>query len=122
MRHMNGNWNPSWTCFNVNNVVVFSKNVWTVFFSSLFCMAPTIGEKDAAQDGDQTVSVEEFTEGCLKLHGPARSVDLYSLRQQKPGAPFSCRARGLFFFLGDFPGWFFWVVCLGEFFGVSFSG
>ncbi|CAE7935355.1 Cacna1f [Symbiodinium sp. KB8] len=31
-------------------------------------------------DGDHTISVEEFTERCLKLHGPARSADLYALR------------------------------------------
>mmetsp|Transcript_43767 Transcript_43767/g.102135 ORF Transcript_43767/g.102135 Transcript_43767/m.102135 type:complete len:527 (+) Transcript_43767:71-1651(+) len=33
-------------------------------------------------DGDHTISVEEFTERCLQLHGPARSVDLYALKKQ----------------------------------------
>ena len=33
-------------------------------------------------DGDSCVSVEEFTERCLQLHGPARSADLFALRQQ----------------------------------------
>ena len=28
------------------------------------------------------MSVEEFTERCLQLHGPARSADLFALRQQ----------------------------------------
>lgn len=32
-------------------------------------------------DGDHTVSVEEFTERCMQLHGPARSADLFALRQ-----------------------------------------
>mmetsp|Transcript_22824 Transcript_22824/g.52850 ORF Transcript_22824/g.52850 Transcript_22824/m.52850 type:complete len:570 (-) Transcript_22824:77-1786(-) len=32
-------------------------------------------------DGDHTISVDEFTERCLQLHGPARSADLYALRQ-----------------------------------------
>ncbi|CAJ1334596.1 unnamed protein product, partial [Effrenium voratum] len=53
------------------------------FFESL-----EIGAMDAwtlfmslDMDGDHTISVEEFTERCLKLHGPARSADLFALRQ-----------------------------------------
>ncbi|CAE7204204.1 Scn11a [Symbiodinium necroappetens] len=33
-------------------------------------------------DGDYIVSLEEFTERCMQLHGPARSVDLYAMKQQ----------------------------------------
>jgi len=33
-------------------------------------------------DGDYIVSLEEFTERCIQLHGPARSVDLYAMKQQ----------------------------------------
>ena len=33
-------------------------------------------------DGDSYVSVEEFTERCMQLHGPARSADLFALRHQ----------------------------------------
>jgi len=33
-------------------------------------------------DGDHTVGVDEFVERCLQLHGPARSTDLFALRQQ----------------------------------------
>ncbi|CAJ1448643.1 unnamed protein product [Effrenium voratum] len=54
------------------------------FFESL-----QIGAMDAwtlfvslDMDGDHTISVEEFTERCLQLHGPARSADLFALRQQ----------------------------------------
>lgn len=32
-------------------------------------------------DGDHTISVDEFTERCVQLHGPARSADIYALRQ-----------------------------------------
>ena len=33
------------------------------------------------KDGDHTISVDEFTERCMQLHGPAKSADLYALRQ-----------------------------------------
>eukprot|EP00439_Symbiodinium_sp_Y106_P084891 s12_g26.t3 len=33
-------------------------------------------------DGDHTISLEEFSERCMQLHGPARSVDLYALVKQ----------------------------------------
>lgn len=33
-------------------------------------------------DGDHLVSYEDFTERCLQLHGAARSVDLFALKQQ----------------------------------------
>ncbi|CAE7555928.1 KCNA1 [Symbiodinium sp. CCMP2592] len=33
-------------------------------------------------DGDHLISFEEFKERCLQLHGPARSVDLFALKQQ----------------------------------------
>lgn len=32
-------------------------------------------------DGDHTISVDEFMERCMQLHGPARSVDLYALKK-----------------------------------------
>lgn len=33
-------------------------------------------------NGDHTISVEEFSERCMQLHGPARSVDLYALKKE----------------------------------------
>lgn len=33
-------------------------------------------------DGDFVVSIDEFVERCMQLHGSARSVDLYALKQQ----------------------------------------
>ena len=33
-------------------------------------------------DGDNVISLRDFTERCIQLHGPARSVDLYALTQQ----------------------------------------
>ncbi|CAJ1379963.1 unnamed protein product [Effrenium voratum] len=33
-------------------------------------------------DGDHTISVDEFMERCMQLHGPARSVDLYAIKKQ----------------------------------------
>eukprot|EP00913_Durusdinium_trenchii_P029884 g28003.t1 len=33
-------------------------------------------------DGDNVISLKDFTERCIQLHGPARSVDLYALTQQ----------------------------------------
>ncbi|CAJ1413383.1 unnamed protein product, partial [Effrenium voratum] len=33
-------------------------------------------------DGDNVISLKDFTERCMQLHGPARSVDLYALTQQ----------------------------------------
>lgn len=33
-------------------------------------------------DGDNVISLNDFTERCIQLHGPARSVDLYALTQQ----------------------------------------
>jgi len=33
------------------------------------------------KDGDHTISVDEFTERCMQLHGPAKSADLYAIRQ-----------------------------------------
>lgn len=54
------------------------------FFESL-----QIGAMDAwtlfvslDMDGDSYVSIEEFTERCMQLHGPARSADLFALRHQ----------------------------------------
>ncbi|CAK8995082.1 unnamed protein product [Durusdinium trenchii] len=32
-------------------------------------------------DGDNVISLQDFSERCVQLHGPARSVDLYSLKQ-----------------------------------------
>lgn len=32
-------------------------------------------------DGDHTISLDEFMERCIQLHGPARSVDLYALKK-----------------------------------------
>jgi len=32
-------------------------------------------------DGNSVLTLEEFTEGCLLLKGPARSVDMYALKQ-----------------------------------------
>ncbi|CAE7670084.1 Scn11a [Symbiodinium pilosum] len=61
----------------------FDDDAVIAFFESL-----EIGAMDAwtlfmslDMDGDHTISVEEFTEQCVKLHGPARSADLYALRQ-----------------------------------------
>jgi len=34
------------------------------------------------KDGDHTVNVDEFVERCMQLHGPARSADLFAMRQQ----------------------------------------
>lgn len=62
----------------------FKDEAVKAFFESL-----QIGAMDAwtlfvslDMDGDSCVSVEEFTERCLQLHGPARSADLFALRQQ----------------------------------------
>lgn len=33
-------------------------------------------------DGDNVISLKDFTERCIQLHGPARSVDLFALAQQ----------------------------------------
>ena len=44
-----------------------------------------------------SVAVQEFTEQCVKLHGPARSADLYALRQLTvPGQAFmkKCATAG----------------------------
>jgi len=61
----------------------FQDEAVKAFFESL-----QIGAVDAwtlfvslDMDGDHTVSVEEFTERCMQLHGPARSADLFALRQ-----------------------------------------
>ncbi|CAE7506229.1 CACNA1F [Symbiodinium natans] len=61
----------------------FEDEAVKAFFESL-----QIGAVDAwtlfvslDMDGDHTVSVEEFTERCMQLHGPARSADLFALRQ-----------------------------------------
>ncbi|CAK8995133.1 unnamed protein product [Durusdinium trenchii] len=53
----------------LDSIEISATDAWTLFASLDI-------------DGDKVISVEEFTEGCLKLHGPARSVDLYALRQQ----------------------------------------
>lgn len=53
----------------LDSIEITASDAWTLFASLDI-------------DGDKVISVEEFTEGCLKLHGPARSVDLYALRQQ----------------------------------------
>ncbi|CAE7506244.1 CACNA1S [Symbiodinium natans] len=62
---------------------LFEEDAVKAFFESL-----QIGAVDAwtlfqslDMDGDHTISVDEFTERCLQLHGPARSADLYALRQ-----------------------------------------
>lgn len=62
---------------------LFEDDAVKAFFESL-----QIGAVDAwtlfqslDMDGDHTISVDEFTERCLQLHGPARSADLYALRQ-----------------------------------------
>mmetsp|Transcript_42101 Transcript_42101/g.94235 ORF Transcript_42101/g.94235 Transcript_42101/m.94235 type:complete len:170 (+) Transcript_42101:20-529(+) len=34
------------------------------------------------KDGDHTIHVDEFTERCLQLAGPARAADLFSMKQQ----------------------------------------
>ena len=47
-------------------------------------------------DGDSYVSIEEFTERCMQLHGPARSADLFALRHQ---AVSWSRFRRFFFIL-----------------------
>jgi len=61
----------------------FSEPDVIAFFESL-----EIGAMDAWTlfmsldvDGDHTISVDEFTERCVQLHGPARSADIYALRQ-----------------------------------------
>ena len=61
----------------------FSDDAVIAFFESL-----EIGAMDAWTlflsldvDGDHTISVDEFTERCLQLHGPARSADIFALRQ-----------------------------------------
>lgn len=61
----------------------FSDEAVIAFFESL-----EIGAMDAWTlflsldvDGDHTISVDEFTERCLQLHGPARSADIFALRQ-----------------------------------------
>jgi len=33
-------------------------------------------------DGDHTVSLDEFSERCMQLHGTARSVDVFALQKQ----------------------------------------
>ncbi|CAE7746352.1 Scn11a [Symbiodinium sp. CCMP2592] len=43
-------------------------DAWTLFMS-------------LDKDGDHTISVDEFTERCMQLHGPARSADVFTLRQ-----------------------------------------
>ncbi|CAE7775520.1 nanT [Symbiodinium sp. CCMP2456] len=43
-------------------------DAWTLFLS-------------LDKDGDHTISVDEFTERCMQLHGPARSADIFTLRQ-----------------------------------------
>jgi len=34
------------------------------------------------KDGDFELSVDEFTERCMQLHGPAKSVDLFAVKMQ----------------------------------------
>ena len=46
-------------------------------FSDLLTRCGTTKDKD----GDHTISVDEFTERCMQLHGPAKSADLYAIRQ-----------------------------------------
>ncbi|CAE7775543.1 Scn11a [Symbiodinium sp. CCMP2456] len=62
----------------------FDKDAVKAFFEVL-----KIGAVDAwtlfsslDKDGDHTVNVEEFTERCLQLHGPARAADLFAMKQQ----------------------------------------
>ncbi|CAE7670060.1 Scn11a [Symbiodinium pilosum] len=43
-------------------------DAWTMFIS-------------LDKDGDHTINVDEFTERCIQLHGPARSADLFAVRQ-----------------------------------------
>ncbi|CAE7676307.1 unnamed protein product [Symbiodinium sp. CCMP2456] len=52
-----------------DKIEVSAVDAWTLFDSL-----------DA--DGDHLVSYEDFTERCLQLHGAARSVDLFALKQQ----------------------------------------
>ncbi|CAE7810502.1 Scn11a [Symbiodinium sp. CCMP2592] len=52
-----------------DKIEVSAVDAWTLFDSL-----------DA--DGDHLVSYEDFTERCLQLHGTARSVDLFALKQQ----------------------------------------
>ena len=52
------------------------------------------------KDGDHTISVEEFTERSMQLYGPAKSADLYALRQLTAAG---LRARGV---------WWVWVAFL----------
>ena len=53
----------------LDSIEISASDAWTLFAS-------------LDQDGNGLIGINEFTEGCLKLHGPARSVDLYALRQQ----------------------------------------
>ena len=54
------------------------------------------------KDGDHTITADEFTERCVQLHGPARSVDLYSMKlSQERGSTW-----GVFGLWGVF----FWVL------------
>mmetsp|Transcript_41578 Transcript_41578/g.96822 ORF Transcript_41578/g.96822 Transcript_41578/m.96822 type:complete len:563 (-) Transcript_41578:60-1748(-) len=53
----------------LDSIEISASDAWTLFAS-------------LDEDGNGLVGIKEFTEGCLKLHGPARSVDLYALRQQ----------------------------------------
>eukprot|EP00439_Symbiodinium_sp_Y106_P063878 s471_g9.t4 len=34
-------------------------------------------------DGDYIISVDEFTERCMQLHGPARAVDVFGLQRHQ---------------------------------------
>ena len=47
-------------------------------------------------DGDYIVSLDEFTERCMQLHGPARSVDLHFGHDEVSDGSFPTSAwRGL---------------------------
>mmetsp|Transcript_32233 Transcript_32233/g.57180 ORF Transcript_32233/g.57180 Transcript_32233/m.57180 type:complete len:96 (+) Transcript_32233:1-288(+) len=53
----------------LDSIEISASDAWTLFAS-------------LDEDGNGRVGSDEFTEGCLKLHGPARAVDLYAMKQQ----------------------------------------
>ncbi|CAK9043477.1 Sodium channel protein type 11 subunit alpha (NaN) (Sensory neuron sodium channel 2) (Sodium channel protein type XI subunit alpha) (Voltage-gated sodium channel subunit alpha Nav1.9) [Durusdinium trenchii] len=62
----------------------FDDDAVRAFFESLEMGAADAWTLFAAldADGDNVISLKDFTERCIQLHGPARSVDLYALTQQ----------------------------------------
>ena len=58
-------------------------------YPKAFIQALQLGAVDAwtlfttlDKDGDFELSVDEFTERCMQLHGPAKSVDLFAVKMQ----------------------------------------